>query len=155
MVLVVKNSPANAWNVRNTGLIPGLGWSPREGNGHSCLENPMDRRACGLQTTGSWRVRHDRNTWLSTQIVINKNFSLCDFEKQVKIYKYENMLVCMYICSICTGKVCVRPKGWSVADVLDCKPNSYFFILHPNQKWFSYSHKLIFKYRGCCCCCCC
>ena len=36
----------------------------------------------------------------------------------MKIYKYENMLVCMYICSICTGKVCVRPKEWSVADVL-------------------------------------
>ena len=33
----------------DVGLIPGLGRSPREGNGnslqHSCLENPMDRGA--------------------------------------------------------------------------------------------------------------
>ena len=36
--------------------IPGLGRSPREGNGnplqHSCLENPMDGGAWGLQFLG-------------------------------------------------------------------------------------------------------
>ena len=41
---VVENLPANA---RDTGLIPGPGKSPGEGNGnplqYSCLENPMDR----------------------------------------------------------------------------------------------------------------
>ena len=43
---MVKNSPANAGDVRDTGLVPGLGRSP--GGGHdnplqySCLENPMD-----------------------------------------------------------------------------------------------------------------
>ena len=40
---------ASACNVRNLGLIPGLGRSSREGNGnplqYSCLENPMDREA--------------------------------------------------------------------------------------------------------------
>ena len=43
---VVKNSPANTGNV---GSIPGLGWSPGEGNGntllYSCLGNPMDGEA--------------------------------------------------------------------------------------------------------------
>ena len=43
---VVKNLPANAGN---TGSVPGLGRSTREGNGtplqYSCLENPMDREA--------------------------------------------------------------------------------------------------------------
>ena len=38
-------------NVRDLGLIPGLGRSPGEGNGpplqYSCLENPMDRGALG------------------------------------------------------------------------------------------------------------
>ena len=42
---VVKNLPANA---EDLGLIPGLGRSPREGNGYplqySSLENSMDRR---------------------------------------------------------------------------------------------------------------
>ena len=47
MALVVKNSPANAGDVRDEGSIPGLGRSLGEGHGdllqHSCLENPMDR----------------------------------------------------------------------------------------------------------------
>ena len=46
---VVKNMPANAGGIRDTGLIPGSGRSPGEGNGnplqYSCLENPMDRGA--------------------------------------------------------------------------------------------------------------
>ena len=46
MVLVVKNLPASAGDTRDTGLIPGLGRSPEEGNGNPfqyfCLENPMD-----------------------------------------------------------------------------------------------------------------
>ena len=37
---------ASAYNDRDPGSIPGLGWSPGEGNGnplqYSCLENPMD-----------------------------------------------------------------------------------------------------------------
>ena len=44
---VVKNPPANARDARDGGLVPGLGRSPGEGEGHriqhSCLENPMDR----------------------------------------------------------------------------------------------------------------
>jgi len=32
---VVKNPPANAGNVRDVGLISGLGRSPGEGNGNS------------------------------------------------------------------------------------------------------------------------
>ena len=49
VVLAVKNLPANAGDIRDTGLIPGLGRSPVEENGnplqYSCLENPMDRGA--------------------------------------------------------------------------------------------------------------
>ena len=49
VVLAVKNLPANAGDIRDTGLIPGLGRSPVEENGnplqYSCLGNPMDRGA--------------------------------------------------------------------------------------------------------------
>ena len=49
MVLVVKNPPANAEDIRDEGSIPRSGRSPGEGNGnplqYSCLENPMDRGA--------------------------------------------------------------------------------------------------------------
>ena len=44
VALVVKNLPANAGDVREVGLIPGLGRSPGEDNGnplqYPCLENP-------------------------------------------------------------------------------------------------------------------
>ena len=45
---MVKNLSASAGDMRDVGLILGLGKSPGEGNGkilqYSCLENPMDRR---------------------------------------------------------------------------------------------------------------
>ena len=64
VALGVKNSPANAGDIRDVGLIPGSGRSPggRHGNPlqYSCLENPMDR--------GAWRATVHGNakswTWL-------------------------------------------------------------------------------------------
>ena len=53
---VVKNPPVNAGDVRDVGLIPGLGRSPVEGHGnplqYCCLENPKD--------IGSWQATVDR-----------------------------------------------------------------------------------------------
>ena len=50
VVLVVKNPPANAGDMRDAGLITGLGRSPEGGNGnpfqYSCLGIPMDGQAC-------------------------------------------------------------------------------------------------------------
>ena len=47
--VVKKESACNAGTAGDSGLVPGLGRSPGEGNGnslqHSCLENPMDRGA--------------------------------------------------------------------------------------------------------------
>ena len=48
VVLVVKNPPVNAGEVRHMGLISGSGRSPGVGNGYPlqyCLENPMNREA--------------------------------------------------------------------------------------------------------------
>ena len=56
-------SKASACNVEDLGLIPGLGGSPREGNGnalqYSCLENSIDRGAWWATSMGSRRVGHD------------------------------------------------------------------------------------------------
>ena len=64
MVLVVKNPPANAGDIRDTGLIVESGRSPEGGYGnpvgYSGLENPIDRgvwRATVHRVTKSW-------TWL-------------------------------------------------------------------------------------------
>ena len=48
MALVVKNLPADAGDVGDSGLIPGSGRSPGGGNGnllqYSSQKNPKDRR---------------------------------------------------------------------------------------------------------------
>ena len=48
-MLVVKNLPANAGDIRDAGSIAESGRSPGEGHGnplqYSCPENPMDRGA--------------------------------------------------------------------------------------------------------------
>jgi len=59
---VVTNPPANAGEVGDTGLIPGLGGSPGEGHGnplqYSCLENPMEK--------GAWQATVQGATELDT-----------------------------------------------------------------------------------------
>ena len=51
-MLVLKNPPANAGDIRVMGSVPGSGRSPGGGHGnplqYSCLENLMDR--------GAWRT---------------------------------------------------------------------------------------------------
>ena len=69
MALVVKNPPANAGNIRDTGSIPGLGQDPGEGQGnslqYSCLENPRDRGAWWA-TVHRVAISQTRLKWLST-----------------------------------------------------------------------------------------
>ena len=61
MVLVVKNPPANARDIRDVGSSSGLGRSPGEVHGnplqYSFLENPLDRIAWSAtvhKVTKSW-----------------------------------------------------------------------------------------------------
>ena len=58
---MVKNLPANAGDVRDTGLIPGSGRSPGGGHGnplqYSCLENPMHREAWRATVPGVTKSR--------------------------------------------------------------------------------------------------
>ena len=70
MVLVVKNPPANAGDIRNLGSISGWGRSPGERNGnplqYSFPENPMDGGACWANVHGITQSRtqlRDRGAW--------------------------------------------------------------------------------------------
>ena len=90
MVLVVKNSIANAGDTRDEGSISGSGRSPGEGNGnpllYSCLENPMDRgawqaivhRAAELDTTEvSWCTCARAHTHACTHTHTHTHTPLC------------------------------------------------------------------------------
>ena len=56
-----KNLPANAGDAGDTGLIPGLGKSPGEGNGNPlqyfCMENSMDRGVWWATAHGDTKSR--------------------------------------------------------------------------------------------------
>ena len=61
LMLVVRNPPSNAVDIRDLGSISGLGRSPGGGHGnplqYSCLENPMNRevwRATVHEVAMSW-----------------------------------------------------------------------------------------------------
>ena len=56
MVVVVKNPPANAGDLRDAGSIPGSGRSL--GGGHGNPLQPWTEEPGGLQSTRSQRVRH-------------------------------------------------------------------------------------------------
>ena len=64
MALVVKNSPADAGDLREVSSIPESGRSPGGGHGNplqsSCLENPRDR--------GAWQATVQRVTKSRTQL---------------------------------------------------------------------------------------
>ena len=64
MALVVKNLPANAGDLRDTGSIPWSGSSPGGERGnplqYSCLEAPMNR--------GAWRAIVHRVTKSQTRL---------------------------------------------------------------------------------------
>ena len=63
VALMVKNTPANAGDIRDVGLIPRWGKAPGEGIDNPLqyfyLGNPVDRRAWQAAVHGV-AVRHDR-----------------------------------------------------------------------------------------------
>jgi len=63
-VLIVKNPPANAGDIRDVGSIPGSGRSPGGGNDnplqYSCLENPHGQRS--LAGYSSWDHKESDTT---------------------------------------------------------------------------------------------
>ena len=64
IIIVVKNLPANAEDVRDAGVTPGSGRSPGGGHGNPTLvflpgESPWIEKHGGLQSTGLQRVRHN------------------------------------------------------------------------------------------------
>ena len=97
VVLEVKNPPASAGDIRDTGSIPGSGGSPGRGPGktlqYSCLENPLDRGAWWATVHGvtkSW----PRLKRLSTHAL---------FPSRLSTPKTTAVYCCVYSPKACAG----------------------------------------------------
>ena len=107
---MVKNPPTNA---EDSGPMPGLGRSPREGHGnplqYSCLENPMDRGA-------RWAMVHS----------ITKN------RTQLKrLSKHVRICICV------TDSLCCTPETNTVIVIVvnqlySNKNKGMFHLKHPS-----------------------
>ena len=82
LALTVKNPPANAGDMRDTGSSPGSGRSP--GGGHSnplqysCLEHPMDRGAWqatvhGVAKSRTWLKQLSRHTHIQILVYTHRD----------------------------------------------------------------------------------
>ena len=52
MTLMVKNLSASAGEIRDLGSVPGSGGGNGNRLHYFCLETPMDRETCGLESIG-------------------------------------------------------------------------------------------------------
>ena len=78
-----KESASNAGDIRDVGLIPGLGRSPGEGHGnplqYSCLRNPLERGAWWVtvhRVTKSQMGLNRLSTHTKLHMVVHVMFSL-------------------------------------------------------------------------------
>ena len=96
MELVVKNPPANAGDVREMGLLPGLGRSPGGGQGnllqYSCLENPMD--------TGAWWATIHRVTKSQTRSDLALTHTGLELSRDTEVCLYNMKSICINLSGI-------------------------------------------------------
>ena len=70
---MVKNAPANAGDIGDTGLLPGWGRFPGGGHGnpfqYSCLENPYGQRS--MEGYNPWSLKESDMTEQLSTLLIN------------------------------------------------------------------------------------
>ena len=133
--LVVKNLPANAGDVWDTGLILGSGRFPGGGHGNPfqcfCLENPMDRRA--------WRAivhRVTKNwTWLR-----RLSTSINKVMKHQQIWKWNFLIsssVWKWVCDLSGFHVRFKKNEFDILWMLQWRPQMMpvSSILHVGSLW--------------------
>ena len=99
-MLVVKNTPANAGDLRDLDSVRGLGRSPWGGHGnpfqYSCLENPMDRGAWQAMVHGAAKSWAWLN-WLSMHCClanITKNWNV--YQEYISFYAFNLLSTVIY-----------------------------------------------------------
>ena len=96
VALVVKNLSVNAGDLRDTGSIPGLGWSPREGHG-----NPL-HYSC-------WRIPWTDIAWQPTVHRVTKSWTWLKWLSMhaLNIYHVVGLITVVHLLlwSTCSGRM--------------------------------------------------
>ena len=136
VALAIKNPPANAGDIRNTGLIPGSRRSlgGRHGNPcqYSCLENSMDR--------GAWRATVHRVAWSQTQLKWLSTHAyptafvllfLLHFSSQRNIKRHQSEIQVWFLMSLIRS----CPDNWEVKTkmIVYIILNADHFKVHCNE----------------------
>ena len=86
---MVKNMPANAWDIRDSDLILGWARSPGEGNGnslqYSCLENYMDREAWWDTVHGVAKSQTQLSTHTLTGLIHRHKYTWISFTSPLEM----------------------------------------------------------------------
>ena len=141
-MLVVKNPPAIAGNIRDVCLLPGLWRSPGGGPDNplqcSFLENPMDRRACSLQSMGSQRVGHDWSNLPLMRAHTIHNGCRC-----------QSLFLFKYVCSQHPVLPCIPTSFRKHHPFYDYLNRAFYLILYKNSEFSpSYSYFKILDLEG-------
>ena len=137
VVLVVKNPPANAWDIRDTGLTSGLGRCPGGGMAiHFTIlarKIPWTEDPGGLQSVGSQRVGH-RHDWTCMHLTLG---SLATNAR-----REEDSEVASALPACCPSSAFVWPREWN-------NQNAVLRILPWGRNWEIFeSNTLAFKWRN-------
>ena len=114
---------ASVCNAGDLGSIPGLGRSPREGNGnplqYSCLENPMDGGAWWATVHGVAKSQTWLSEWLDLNVVLRKatwyGFSLIKFTMSCSVTSRD---LSWRLFLVCLRRMCVF-CCWTTREVLE------------------------------------
>ena len=154
VVLVVKNLPANAEDLRDTGSVPGLGRSPGGGHGnllqYSCLETAKDREAWQATVHGVTKNR-TRLKQLSTHTHILLKPTLTH-------HLYEPLLRYYFICRFSSfhkwcWQIYTSYKHFDLTTLIlngKAKGTSGIFLSHWNQRTKHFSSHSSLSWEGEC-----
>ena len=124
---MVKNLPA----MQETQVqSPGLGRSPREGNGYplqySCLENPMEEETGGLQFMESQRIRHH---WVTNTF----HFSL--WRRNGNYWELGPTHILAFYGGLRTVMACwgVTVRIYGFQDLVEVDLSTILDLVHPNE----------------------
>ena len=128
---MVKNLPANAGD---TGVIPGLGRSPGEGNGnpfqYSCLGNPADWGTWWATVHGVTRFNLATKGQLSSKLS-NQESSSC---RPCSSVRGNSILMCSFFCpwawedaNASGGTLCFIVISSNKGPLLNCLRGCYYY----------------------------